>query len=246
MKLIIAILLALSFLQPNVTTPISLAEQAEAAYLSGNYQAAVDLYQELLSVIQTGEVYFNLGNAYYELGDDGYALANYLRAAEYMPRDEDLRRSLALIRSRRVNPIEGNLGFWESISNSSKEALNSTELALVIIGLWWILCGLLMLNFTRFQRQFLSRALLVVSSAVFLVIVLIGGIRFAIESLHPYAVIVTENAQAMSGPGADYVDLFVLYSADEIRIIQRENGWVRVRLPNLREGWILADQLEEI
>lgn len=236
----------LGFLQPNVPTGNNLAEQAEAAYSSGDFQEAITLYQSLLTEVQSGEIYFNLGSAYYQLGQNGYALVNYLRASDYMPRDDDLRINLAVVRSERVNPVVNEEGFWEDIARASQEGLTTTELALVIISFWWISCGLFALQYTKFKRNLLVRAALILSSSLFVIIVLLGIIRISVESLRPRAVIVEENVQAMSGPSASYLKLFVFYFADEVRIVQRENGWVRVQLPDLREGWILADQLEEV
>lgn len=246
MKLVLALLLSFGFMQPNIPVPHNLAEQAEIAYLNGNYQEAVDLYEALLATLQTGDLYFNLGNAYYQLDDEGRALVSYLRAAAYMPRDEELRLNLALVRSRRVNFAIGEVGFWETIVRSLKETITSTELAAIIIVLWWTTCGLLVLKYTRYRRQFLPRTVLILSLALFVLIAMLGVVRFTVESVHPSAVIVTENVQVMSGPGSDYLELFNLYRADEVRVIQRENEWVRVQLPNLREGWVPAVEIEEV
>jgi tetratricopeptide (TPR) repeat protein len=245
-KFLWALLLSFSFLQPNSLAPDNLAEQAELAYLNGNYQEAVDLYEAVLSMVQMGDLYFNLGNAYYQLGDEGRALVNYSRAAEYMPRDEELRFNLALVRSRRVNSVVGEAGFWESVAASLKETITSTELAAIIIILWWASCGLFVLKYTRFRKHFLPRAALVLSVGLFVLMAMLGVIRFVVGSRHPSAVIVSENVQAMSGPSIDYLELFMLYDADEVRVIQREGDWVRVQLPDLREGWIQSAEVEEI
>ena len=50
----------------------------------------------------------------------------------------------------------------------------------------------------------------------------------------------------MTGPGTDYVEIFELHSAAEIRIVEERNHWVRFQLPDLREGWIEDRSLEVI
>lgn len=245
-KLILLILLGLSFFQPVSPSSDNLAEQAEIAYLNGNYQEAVALYEALLTSVQTGELYFNLGNAYYQLGEEGRALVNYSRATEYIPRDEELRFNLALVRSHRVNFVVDEAGFWESIAKSIRETITIAELAVIIITLWWITCGLLTSIILRFRRQLLPRVSLLVISTIFVFVIILGTIRFAIDSLHPSAIIVSENVQVMSGPGSDYLEIFMLYEADEVRVIERENDWIRFQLPDLREGWIRLAEVEEV
>jgi len=244
--LIVFVIAFFSLFQPITPSPDDLAIQAASAYASGNYQEALRLYETLLTEFQSPELYFNLGNTYAKLDEDGYALVNYLRAAEYIPRDQDLRLNIAMIRARRIEPVTAYSGFWESIAQSTKDNVTAAELALVGIVLWWVMWGLYLLKFTRFNRYRLRYPILGIIVALFMVITCMGLVRFVVDTQHPEAVILQDDIQAMSGPGSDYLDLFVLYVADEVRIIQRENGWVRVQQPNLREGWIRADQLGDV
>lgn len=246
MKLLIILVIAFNVFQPITPLPDDRAVQAANAYSSGNYQDAARLYEGLLTEFQSPETYFNLGNTYAQLGEDGYALVNYLRAAEYMPRDQELRLNLAMIRARRIEPVTTYSGFWEAITATAKESAVVSEFAMVSVTLWWIIWGLFLLRYTRFKRHLMHRFGLGISISLFIAVSSVALIQIVVESQRPSAVIIADDTQAMSGPGSEYLDLFELYAADEVRIVQRENEWVRVQQPNLREGWIRADQLEEV
>src|SRR6266496_6146874 len=86
----------------SVDTIDGLAQQAETAYLKGDFQLAANLYRQLIDQgVKRNEVYFDLGNAYYQLHDLGRALINYRRAEVIAPRDEALRLNLARVRVQR-------------------------------------------------------------------------------------------------------------------------------------------------
>ena len=61
-------------------------EQANAAYESGDYVAAVDDYERIVAEdIVHPAVFYNLGNAYYRSGRLGAAVANYERCLALAP-----------------------------------------------------------------------------------------------------------------------------------------------------------------
>ena len=88
-----------------LTTGVS-AQQPPAAevmtYANGRFERgelaeAVQLYESLLARGYGGTaLYYNLGNAYLESGDFGQAIANYLRAEEVSPRNQDVKANLDL------------------------------------------------------------------------------------------------------------------------------------------------------
>ena len=51
-------------------------DQANAAYNSGNYETAVELYEKILATdMESVPVYYNMGNAYYKMRE--YPMAIY-------------------------------------------------------------------------------------------------------------------------------------------------------------------------
>jgi SH3-like domain-containing protein len=50
----------------------------------------------------------------------------------------------------------------------------------------------------------------------------------------------------MSGPGEDYLELYRLYAAAELRVLETHDDWARFVLPDGRQGWVERDNIELI
>ena len=81
--------------------------QANAAYNSGNYNDAVELYQKILdSDMESVPVYYNMGNAYYKMHDYPMAIYNYEKALKLDPSNEEVRTNLEIANLAIVDKIE--------------------------------------------------------------------------------------------------------------------------------------------
>jgi tetratricopeptide (TPR) repeat protein len=241
MKRIGLVLLALLFAQQVMGQgdALTLFAQANTTYESGDYARAIALYHAVEAVsIEDSRVYYNLGHAYYQVGDTGQALLYYLRAQVLNPRDGDLSANIALVRTERVD-IEGDeTGILDGLAALTTGVLHLLELV-TLIGLAWALwCGLLAVHIVQPRwREMLRGPLLVIG-----VLTLLGGLllvsRVYVAENRPAAVVVAPRAQVMSGPGADYLPLYPLYAAAEIRLVDSRDGWIRFSLPDGRQGWL--------
>ena len=70
----------------------------------------------------------------------------------------------------------------------------------------------------------------------------IGSLWF--ETFRPPAVVVEERVYVYSGPGEQYLELFLLHAGAEIRRIDSTGGWIRFELSDGREGWLPATAVE--
>jgi len=225
----------------------SVAERATTAYQSGDYETARSLYESLVSSgVQNGAVYFNLGNTYYELGDLGHALLNYRRAHNLIPRDPDLGTNMALVRARRLDVQGDETGIVESLAVLTAGVLTLTELGWIVFGIWTLWFALLSIAILSRRWREPLRALLVVLGAVTFVGVLLLGSRLYVQSISPPAVVVGSEIHAMSGPGQDYLELFRLHEAAELRLLETNGDWARIALPDGRQGWVPRQALEVI
>ena len=84
-----------------------LFRQANAAYDSGNYEQAVELYNTIVdNGFDSWELRYNLGNAYYRLDNVGQSILNYERALRMAPGKKNIKDNLALARSHTTDNIE--------------------------------------------------------------------------------------------------------------------------------------------
>lgn len=212
-------------------------EQANNAYETGNYSAAIGLYESVIAQGErSGEIYFNLGNAYYLNGQPGQALLNYRRAESYLPRDTIIAERIALVRSERVDGITPETDWLVISANITADYLTLTETGAMVLVIWILFFVILAIGMRR--RQWL--VLISVFGVVTVVAVGLLMARVFVETRQPSVVVITECVQAMSGPSDSYLPLFTVFEASELRAIETRDGWVRVALADGRQGWIRA------
>jgi tetratricopeptide (TPR) repeat protein len=224
-----------------------LAQQAQAAYVKGDFKAAADLYEQLVDRdVKTSEVYFNLGNAYYQLHDLGHALLSYRRAQTITPRDEDLRFNVARIRVQRLDGMIPETGILWQLATLTSDWFSYSELGWIVIVLVWVVCGCVASYVWRPARRKWIRWGILSAVALFILISALMITRVIVDTSQKPAVIISDTVSVMTGPGTSYLEIFELHAATEIRIIEARNHWIRFQLPDLREGWIDEQALEMI
>lgn len=256
MKTLLFLLALVAFTLAQDTLSISDTDiglqQAATAYLQGDYQTAADSYENLIQQgFHQGDLYFNLGNAYYRMGDLGFALVNYLRAQEEMPRDSALNENLARVRSIRLDIQNDEISVLVSVAALTTETFTVRELSWIVLFLWggvWMLLLLRMRKSDPSPEKGLGVVTYFLIALVVLLLVLgflLGG-RLISEMLRPAAVVIPQSVSAMSGPGEDYLELFIIHQAAEARIIQTGDQWVWVELPDGRQAWLPARTIQAV
>ena len=92
---------AVSFADPaKKTDPTQLFYNANQAYEKRDYVKAVEDYVAILDMgLESGPLYYNIGNGFLRLGKVGYAILCYEKASRLMPQDSDLKANMAYARS---------------------------------------------------------------------------------------------------------------------------------------------------
>ena len=106
-RIYIILMLLLSGVVTYATDVKTLAEEATKMYQEGDYQKAIDLYNEMLSDdMESATVYYNLGNCYYKQGETAKAILNYERALLLHPGDNDIKYNLTMAQKATVDNIK--------------------------------------------------------------------------------------------------------------------------------------------
>ena len=238
--IILLIVIFNTFAQEDNT---SLAE-AETAYEQGNYARAIEIYESLISDGATdADVYFNLGTAYYESGQLGLALVTYLHAQQQKPRDSQIKDRIARIRAERVDYQRDEQYVVDRLATSTKGLFTITEFAVFAFILWCMCCGLITVWFLRKEHNTRIRPMLI---GMILLALIVNGLLFTrlyADQRRSPAVVINRAVQVMSGPGDNYLPLYQLYDAAEMRIIASDGIWVRFVLPDGRQGWLPRNEV---
>jgi uncharacterized protein YgiM (DUF1202 family) len=73
-------------------------------------------------------------------------------------------------------------------------------------------------------------------------VAVVTGAFFALgawdRSHSPYAIVVSPSAAVREGPASDFKSAFEIHEGLKVRIVRKDQGFLRIRLPNGIEGWV--------
>ena len=220
-------------------------EQANAAYNEGNYQSALDLYNNIVEAEQESvPLYFNLGNTYYKMGTYPMAIYYYEKALKLDPSNADVKTNLEIANLAIADKIESiPQSFIVKGWNNVKNMFSSDAWATVSIISFAILLVALFL-FLRARRMGLRKVGFFVGILALLVFVF--SFIFSMEKRNEameknHAIIMTPAVTVKSSPNDGSVDLFVLHEGTKVTLLDEADGWNKVRIANGSEGWLPSD-----
>lgn len=220
-------------------------EQANAAYNEGNYQSALDLYNNIIEAEQESvPLYFNLGNTYYKMGTYPMAIYYYEKALKLDPSNADVKTNLEIANLAIADKIESiPQSFIIKGWNNVKNMFSSNAWATVSVICFTILLAALFL-FLRARRMGLRKVGFFVGILALLVFVF--SFIFSMEKRNEakeknHAIIMTPAVTVKSSPNDGSVDLFVLHEGTKVTLLDETDGWNKVKIANGSEGWLPSD-----
>lgn len=229
---------------------VHLFEKAGLLYEKGQFEQALDLYGQILSMgYESGELHYNLGNCYFKLGRIGSAILFYEKARRLLPSDDDVQANLELARSKITDEITPMPEFWLiSAIRWTAYLLPLAWLLAGILGLAWGVCGALitrLLSRRDMQRRRLARA----AVALTLLLAVFAGAATVqyVDTYHrSEAIIMADEVRVVSAPGGGGTDLFSLHEGTKVRVDQQQGEWLEIILADGNVGWIQKDLVELI
>ena len=199
------------------------------AYLHGDYDAAVAAYEELdREDVVSPDLFFNLGDAYFKKGALGPAIWAFERAAAVDPDDDDIRfnleqaRKLAARQARDKIEGEDRDPLWiRAVTALSPSAETWGFLALYL--------GLFALLFARRRAGEDTRPALGAGAAL-------AG-RAVLERV-PFGVVLPDALAVKEGADVNYKTGFQVHAGLRVRLLERDQDWLRIRLANGLDGWV--------
>ena len=233
------VLLSVLFAFVSNISAQTILERGDEAYGLRDYDTAIMLYEEAIATgNQTGAIYYNLGNAYYAAEDLGLAILNYRRAAIYLPRDIELSVNIARIRAQRTTITTGETDMLNQLATVTNDTFTQFELSILVFVLWIVFFTMLIISILRKTQDSNYQMILGVMGVILVAGLILLGSRVYVETQRPSAVVLEDSVSVLSGPGEDYLSIYLIHAAAEVRIMEKVDNWVRFALPDGRGGWV--------
>jgi hypothetical protein len=223
-----------------------IARQANQYYQDGNYGSAIEAYEAVLEAgFESGDLYYNLGNAYFKSGDLGRSILNWERAAVRSPRDADIIANLDLANSLTADAVEPLPRFWLfSVLSWWVGLLPRRALIAAVAVAWLALTGGGMLRILA-KSEWAGR-LGYWSTVGGGVVALVLGVNLLVTELgvgqSERGVILVESVAVRSAPSRDDdLTLFEVHEGTRVRLDQRTGAWAEVVLDDGKVGWVPLD-----
>lgn len=239
--------LAVGAVVPTLAAPkqeaISQFVLGNQAYKQGKYDEAIRQYEAIITAgLASGEIYYNLGNAYFKKKELGMAIANYERALRLIPRDSDVNFNLRYARSlteKRVVTQQPNV--FRAMMNGHVAYYTYDEMVVILTVLVLILGAVFLLGWVFKWSRFIRMGL---KTVIVVMIVMYGVGLWYKSAVQADRAIVLRAVSANFEPRPEATSHFDLPVGAAVKVITTRDGWVKVRRPDRRLGWIPDSALE--
>jgi hypothetical protein len=217
-------------------------DEGNQLYQKGDFSSAESCYSRLVnSGVDSGAVYYNLGNACFKQKKLGEAIYYWEKARQKLPGDREVLENLELAQLMIVDRIEIPADpFPLRVLFRLIHFLTLSQLAWAVLMLF-IAGNVLFGTYILVRSPGTAARVLVGSLISLLLVALTGGMlawRIYENHFRQTGIIVEQKVDVRSGPGADNVTVFTVHEGIPIRVRGSANGWYQVTLPNGWSGWL--------
>ena len=228
----------------------ALEGEANKLYQDGDYQKAIELYNQVLDAgVESSAVYYNLGNSYYKAGEISKAILNYERALVLNPGDKDTKYNLTLAQKATVDKIKvlPEL-FFVRWYNSFVSTFSADQWAYFSVALF---IAFLIMAALFFHSDSIGLKKTGFTVGIVLLLLTAVTIFFATKQYHRvsdrnYGIVMTPSVVVRGAPDSSGTELFVVHEGLKVQIVESLGDWYNVRMADGNEGWIMKSDLEKI
>jgi len=246
--LVVLLLVTFADLKANEQAQ-QLFSSANESYIKGDYAAAINNFKKIINTGQEAwQVYFNLGNCYFKSDSIPLAILYYEKAKKLKPAEDDITFNLQMAYDKTTDKMNDSPDLF--FYSWGRNFVNSLSL-----NLWSAVITLafaLALTFFFFYFRSSTRNTKIINfwlGAVLLIVALIASYssyqQYQLFYKQKEAIVFAYSVNIKSAPGGG-TTLFVLHEGSKVLILETENDWLKIKIPDGTVGWIPSNALREI
>jgi len=228
----------------------SLFNQASQDYANGNYNDAINKYEQILANGEaSANLYYNLANAHYKLNHIAPSIYSYEKALLLAPNHQDAKNNLVFAQNMTLDAID-NLpkSSLSKIVNGiiSKLSFNGWAWVAVLASFALVAFFLLYYLANRATRKRIFFSGFVVGLLVMISSVVFAYLQFDIQEKKQFAIVFAEETDVLAEPNTSSSNAFTLHEGTKIKILDEFNGFAKIELTDGRQGWMKENDLKEL
>ena len=220
--------------------------QGNSLYAKGQYDIAIKEYEKLIKDgLESGNLYFNIGNSYFKKGDLGRAVLNYERARRFIPTDSDLKSNYQYALSKvSTSAVRVEKKWFPEVLDKIFGEFTIDNLTMLLFFIYLSAVFLIIISmYIPMVRR--SLAVIVLGMAV---IALMGGIELKnkISGIGTQSIVIDETVSVRFEPFDRATTFFQLNGGDKVEKLDSKDGWLKIKRADGRIGWVKSTSVEVI
>ncbi len=222
--------------------------KANELFRDKKYEQALEQYEQVLALgVESGNLYYNIGNTYFKLGLLGEALSSYERAKRLIPNDSDLKANINFVESLRKNPVLASRPGWIIVLLQYFAGYFSIDrLSLILVCIYWLLLIISSIAVLLPHYRALLKNYIISGVIILLLVSCVWAVKFYDIHAKAYAFVIDEVIDAKFAPAEEATTHFKVYEGTKVEIIREEGKWARIKTPDGKIGWASRLALDKI
>lgn len=232
-----------AFAADSTATNFAKALQAQE---NSQYPKAINLYEQILETeMLSPALYNNLGLAYYNNKQLGLAIVQFERALKLAPEQADAKHNLQAAQQRVGEDYSAKEAlFFVQWWNTIVLSLSSTSWAILFLVLIFSAVGTLIAGEWKGQSMYKTLALVFFSCSL---LPLIWGFqKKGIEASPNTAIVINDQIGLRQAPDLSSEEIELVFEGVKVSILEKQDSWTHIELPNHLIGWVPSSMIEEI
>jgi tetratricopeptide (TPR) repeat protein len=228
----------------------SIVSEGNRYYMNREFNMAARCYADVVARgYESGELYYNLGNAYFKQDKLAEAILYYEKALLIKPGDEDIRQNLALANARIIDKIDDIPDFFLKRWMALVQGIFSPD-QWAVLGLVFFIIALACFMVFVIGNSLVTKKAGFSFGIILLVVSMTSGLfmfaRIHKIQQHNSAIIMVTSVNARSSPDEQSTNVFVLHEGTKVELTDSIKHWKEIRIADGNKGWVSDEVLGEI